>query len=700
MKMVDTSMNISFNWSASDTVSFHFLRNRSSRMIRWRLVACAVLVGVLFGCSAPQTTQQEQHDSTYASLDPAVRYVGMNTCKQCHADHYNTFIRTGMGQSFGLANHQKTSARFSSSTSVHDQFSNLWYHPYWINDSLLIREYRLSGNDTIFERNESVSFIVGSGQHTNSHLQWRNGYLFQVPLTYYTQKGTWDLPPGFENGKNSRFNRRIELECISCHNGYPQLVEGSENKYKQIPLGIDCERCHGPGAKHVTLKQQGILIDTASAIDFSIVNPAKLPIDKQLDLCQRCHVQGNAVLVDGKSFFDFRPGMKLSDVMDVYMPVYKGQEQEHIMASHAERLKLSACFLVSRAAAEMEVAGKDRLHPYRNALTCITCHNPHVSVKETGAGKYNTACKNCHNPGNQLTMQKECTASATSRKNQGDNCVSCHMPKNGTIDIPHVTTTDHFIRKPVSAEYSRQVREFITLACINNPKAVSTSKGKAYLNYYEKFVHQPAFLDSAKKYLPDATSAQLAANYDVLIRWAFLKTDYAKVVELVHRKPAITNKVTKEESAWTYYRIAESYEQLGDEKQAMENYRNAVDLLPFQLSFRVKYASLLESAGQNDAAVAQYRFVLTEDPQNTTALVDYGYLLLTAYNRLSAADSLYDLALSQDPDHLQALLNKTGTSVMLGDPTKAKIYLNRALKIAPTNQQAQRMKASLRVMNP
>jgi hypothetical protein len=63
------------------------------------------------------------------------------------------------------------------------------------------------------------------------------------------------------------------------------------------------------------------------------VNPAKLPVALQLDVCQRCHIQGNAVLAEGKSFFDFRPGMPLSDVMNVFMPVYKGQEDEHIMAS-------------------------------------------------------------------------------------------------------------------------------------------------------------------------------------------------------------------------------------------------------------------------------------------------------------------------------------------------------------------------------
>ena len=34
------------------------------------------------------------------------------------------------------------------------------------------------------------------------------------------------LPPGYENGFNNRFNRLIELECMSCHNAFPEMVLG------------------------------------------------------------------------------------------------------------------------------------------------------------------------------------------------------------------------------------------------------------------------------------------------------------------------------------------------------------------------------------------------------------------------------------------------------------------------------------------
>ena len=79
-------------------------------------------------------------------------------------------------------------------------------------------EFRLKGrilSTCLLKRSD---YKIGSGHHTNSHIFEINGYLHQIPYTYYTQEEIADLPPGFENGQNSRFTREIGLECMSCHN--------------------------------------------------------------------------------------------------------------------------------------------------------------------------------------------------------------------------------------------------------------------------------------------------------------------------------------------------------------------------------------------------------------------------------------------------------------------------------------------------
>jgi hypothetical protein len=133
-------------------------------------------------------------NKTYASLNDTVKYVGMNTCKQCHADIYETFIHTGMGSSFDVASKKKSSAKFEHAL-IYDKFKDFYYKAYWENDSLKFMEFRLEGKDTVHKRIETVNYIVGSGQHTNSHIYNTSGYLHQAPMTFYTQKGEWDLPP-------------------------------------------------------------------------------------------------------------------------------------------------------------------------------------------------------------------------------------------------------------------------------------------------------------------------------------------------------------------------------------------------------------------------------------------------------------------------------------------------------------------------
>ena len=131
--------------------------------------------------------------SPYLNHSDTVKYVGINTCKQCHIDIYESFIQTGMGKSFDLASKQKSSAKINKHTVIYDSFSDFYYHPFWDKDSLKIMEFRLNKMDTVYKRIEKVDFIIGSGQHTNSHMYNTNGYVRQMPLTFYTQKvsGIW-----------------------------------------------------------------------------------------------------------------------------------------------------------------------------------------------------------------------------------------------------------------------------------------------------------------------------------------------------------------------------------------------------------------------------------------------------------------------------------------------------------------------------
>ena len=211
------------------------------------------LIGLLFLIWKCQTYTEA---AIYLNHADSVRYVGMQTCKSCHFDTYESYIKTGMGHSFGMASKSRSKASFWAHISVYDSISNYHYQPFgvktvfifWSTDCLKMIQY----TSVLSMLNILLALV-----NTNSHLISQNEYLTQAPITFYTQTQKWDMAPGFNKGFNSRFERLIKLECMSCHNGLPGLVEGSENKYSKVPLGIDCERCHGPGSLHVKEKEKG-----------------------------------------------------------------------------------------------------------------------------------------------------------------------------------------------------------------------------------------------------------------------------------------------------------------------------------------------------------------------------------------------------------------------------------------------------------
>ncbi len=642
-----------------------------------RLLIAVLLVGLTlptFFCSDPrQRMDSNQPHSEWLNVyDTSVHYVGMQTCRGCHNEIYESYMRTGMGQSFHYASKQKSAADFDAHAVVYDEFLDFYYKPFWNNDSLYMMEYRLKDGDTVHKYVQKIDYIIGSGQHTNSHIFSTNGYLYQAPITFYTQKRKWDQAPGYEEGASTRFIRMIETECMTCHNGYPDFVEGSQNKYVNLKTGIDCERCHGPGSLHVADKRAGIIVDTSKGPDYSIVNPRRLSTELQNNVCQRCHLQGIAVLNDGRSFFDFRPGMYLSEVMNVFMPQYEGAEDKMIMASHVERMKKSPCYLVS------------------NQLSCITCHDPHVSVKETPRVQYLNACQGCHSGPQKV----HCSEDPLVRAAKKDDCVTCHMPHNGSIDIPHVAVTDHFIRKrPVSNLEQSRIRAFLGLKSFNNDHVDAITQGRAYMEFFERYNPSPGLIDSALFYLNKEKDRETneKQNRD-FIRAYFLLANYQKVLEY-----ARDLKPEQLQDAWAAYRVGASYFQLQQPEAALPWYRRATEIIPLALDFQNKYGVCLLALNKLTEAEAVFKTIISENPKHIEAQTNLGYVYMQTGRQSLAYDHMLQ-AQRLDPDHTQNLVNLAVWYYNQQQVAPAEKTLLHLLSKQPEHEQAKAMLRDLRGM--
>ena len=356
-------------------------------------------------------------------------YVGDEACASCHADLYTDYHRTGMGRSVSVFDPETSPEQFgargeSPQVCADDGYC---YVAFVRGDTLFQRETR---PDTPgYERTVAASHVVGSGNATRSYLMSVGdadstaAYVTEMPLTWYVDREIWDLSPGYDQG-NQRFERPVNLECITCHDTAPEHAT-SQNAYGEIPLGISCERCHGPGSAHVEAFDAG-----GTPEDPLIVNPAKLSAELELDVCQQCHLTGLSVFAPGEDPTTYRPGRPLAAHRAVFVRQEELDDPEAFgIASHAERMRRSACF--------QQTAGTER------ALTCTTCHDPHTPAEE---GSYNTVCQSCHGAAAHETVCARPGASGVAEAMTGD-CVSCHMRSAGTSDIPHVAFTDHWIRR-------------------------------------------------------------------------------------------------------------------------------------------------------------------------------------------------------------------------------------------------------------
>src|SRR5690606_8962569 len=146
---------------------------------------------------------------------------------------------------------------------------------------------------------------------------------------------------------------------VSCHAAYPKVEPGMDRtNYADtsfFPHGfeaIDCERCHGPAAKHVELARAQAPVEQVKS---SLVNPANLDTARQLDVCMQCHLEStrgklpHATCVEGTRVFGFKPGENLSDYrINFDHPKGVGFDDKFEIAGQAYRMRMSKCFTESQ----------------------------------------------------------------------------------------------------------------------------------------------------------------------------------------------------------------------------------------------------------------------------------------------------------------------------------------------------------------
>src|SRR5579871_2536088 len=390
------------------------------------------VVAAVLAASLTSASQAQGADSAVNG------YVDARVCARCHAAISETYKRTGMGRSFYRPTPANRVEDYAKENTYYHRASDSYFAMIERDGKYYQRRYQLgSDGQQINILEKSVDFVVGSGNHSRTYLhRSEKGALIELPLAWYAEKGGyWAMNPGYDRPDHPDFRRQIDYSCMFCHNAYPEVsapaVEaGSAVVFPgSLPEGIDCQRCHGPGEKHVQAAQRASA--PVQEIRASITNPARLSPARESEVCMQCHLETtsfplpHAMVRYDRGPFSYMPGEPLEEfILQFDHAPGKGYDDKFEIAGAAYRMRKSACFLKSNG-----------------ALRCTTCHNPHdIPRGAEAASHYETVCRQCHSAAFRRLV-------ASGKHSQSKDCIGCHMPKRRTDDVVHVIITDHLIQR-------------------------------------------------------------------------------------------------------------------------------------------------------------------------------------------------------------------------------------------------------------
>ncbi|NKB71667.1 MAG: hypothetical protein GKR89_31720 [Candidatus Latescibacteria bacterium] len=340
-----------------------------------------------------------QQDTTRGQLlavavHPSGRlYMGDAACRPCHESIYDQFAATAHRNTSRLASPESIAGPLQKpDNTLRSGTVNFTLEEK--EDGVYQTAHVLAGG-AVHSHSERIDLVVGSNRKGQTYLHWEGNRLYQMPLSYFTPSEKWVYSPGITPGK-AAFRRPVGTKCLECHATFFAAASadtGNTFDRGNHLLGVACERCHGPGGRHVAWHQAEP--DEPSKY---IIDPADLTPDRQLDLCALCHSGPRA---DKQPTFSFFPG----DSLGAYSTPLADQAGDlDVHGNQYGLLAQSPCFIQS------------------DTMTCSTCHDPHRQER-TDTALFSQRCAACHQ------SVESCGMAGQLGDSLRDRCIDCHMPE-------------------------------------------------------------------------------------------------------------------------------------------------------------------------------------------------------------------------------------------------------------------------------
>lgn len=199
---------------------------------------------------------------------------------------------------------------------------------------------------------DDVTYAIGGFAWKSQYID-QNGYVYTGNDAQYNFQDGSIVPYHADQDPGTQI-----YDCGKCHStGYLSVADGGEPQDglpgmggEFFAAGVQCEACHGMGSDHRSSQSADDII-----------------VDNSPEACGSCHYRNEDHTIAASDGFILN----------------REQYDEMISAGHQE-------------------------------LSCVACHDPHVSVKHGQTGGIIRACMECHEDMKNPT-------------HRGADCITCHM---------------------------------------------------------------------------------------------------------------------------------------------------------------------------------------------------------------------------------------------------------------------------------
>ena len=668
----------------TDSTGFGFFHGPAPQLFLIGLCVCLLFVS---GCNRTTSTTKVKNGSTAANVKTVSNYrvqafeiphavnpgyVGYQQCTECHAARVKECEPTSHFQTCRVPTAERIPAAFTSGNPAERMLK-------LPNSDVVFEMYERSGK--YFQKASRVGETVGTestidlayGAKSISdevYLSWHaDGSMWELPAAWVYANNCWGAA-AFDRRQGGDFARLLTVRCFECHTTWFQHVPGTVGTYRrdELLLGVTCERCHGPGREHIDFHRKNPEEKKA----HSIVYPGGLERERLIEVCTQCH--SNSVNHKGPAL-SFRPGEKLEDH---YRTIYPKYNETDRVANQIAPLRDSKCFQHSE-------------------MTCITCHDPHLTGQAPHGLTFKETCLQCHPP-------EACKQREKNPPEVADKCVACHMRQYAKINVNFTQADDAFVPPlrrvnhqiqidPIANDevllgwyrtqeddQSRQLSSQLETRLLEHWRA----QGKQHAKQ-GRFVAAVSAMRESLRIHPNLEESQKSLQQYILQQQqldelraqasAMRSTNVEKSVELFLKVISI-----RPDDAGAQGRLGTLYAQLGEREKAVSYLKQVAELDPDD-QYGLSMLGWLSYLDKNfEDAAEYYRRADAIEPYSSKINFLWGSSLARIGRNEDAVERLQD-SIKSDPKNLDAMRELIDVKMRLNEPQAAADVAEQAARL-------------------